>query len=37
MLFARGSDGDVEGVADKVIDERTRHDSGVFCVRVCVL
>ena len=32
-----GSDGGVDDVADDVIDERIRHDSGVLCVRVCVL
>ena len=30
LAVDRGSDGGVDDVADHVIDERTRHGSGVF-------
>ena len=36
-LAADRGNGDVNGVANEVIDERTSgHGPGVFCVRVCV-
>ena len=37
LAAGRGNDGGVDDVPDHVIDERSRHGTGVFCVRVRVL